>query len=179
MRKRLSAASSRGEDAFTLLEISLVVVIGFMMLSLATPTIRGLFAEQRLRDRKHQFEEFVHRAGALAKSTRGEVRLIWEKEGIRMATEAVPAEESQLPLGDAGAEGGPAMGGEFFALDKEEGLVLVRIAARDREPLAEWSFWPAGVREPVEVYYNGASGRWGLRFNALVPDPEELSLEAY
>jgi hypothetical protein len=179
MSKRSSTRLFGREEGFTLLEISLVVVIGFMMLSLATPTIRGLFAEQRLRDRRHQFEEFVHRAGALAKSTRGEVRLIWEKEGVRMATEAVPAEGGLLPLGEAAAEGELAAGGEFFALDKEEGLALVRIAARDRDPLAEWSFWPAGVREPVEVYYSGASGRWALRFNALVPDPEEMSLEAY
>jgi hypothetical protein len=176
MKKRVFS----GCGGFTLLEISLVVVIGFMMLSLATPTIRGLFAEQRLRERMHQFEEFVHRAGALAQSTRGEVRLIWEKEGVRMVTEAPPVEEqSQLLAGDVLPPAEGATEGEFFAVDKEEGLSVVRIAARDREPLAEWSFWPAGVREPVEIYYTGTSGRWALRFNALVPDPEEISVEAY
>ena len=173
MKKR----AFNGSRGFTLLEISLVVVIGFMMLSLATPTIRGLFAEQRLRDRMHQFEEFVHRAGALAKSSRGEVRLIWEKEGIRMVTEGLPGEASLLGNGEASEA--EASDGEFFAVDKNEGLSLVRVAARDREPLAEWSFWPAGVREPVEIYYNGNGGRWALRFNALVPDPQELSVETY
>ncbi len=173
MKKR-AFNCSRG---FTLLEISLVVVIGFMMLSLATPTIRGLFAEQRLRDRMHQFEEFVHRAGALAKSSRGEVRLIWEKEGIRMVTEGRPEEASLVATGEAAVEDVSA--GEFFTVDKNEGFSLVRVAARDREPLAEWSFWPAGVREPVEIYYNGTGGRWALRFNALVPDPQELSVETY
>jgi type II secretory pathway pseudopilin PulG len=175
MKKRVLSDSG----GFTLLEISLVVVIGFMMLTLATPTIRGLFAEQRLRDRMHQFEEFVHRAGVLAKSTRGEVRLIWEKGGVRMVTEVVQAEESPLLQGDAGGAGAAATGGEFFPVDKEEGLSLVRLAARDRQPLAEWSFWPAGVREPVEIYFAGTTGRWALRFNALVPDPEEISVEAY
>ena len=172
--KRPPFHSNRG---FTLLEISLVVVIGFMMLGLATPTIRGLFAEQRLRDRMHQFEEFVRRAGELAKSTRGEVRLIWEKEGVRMVTEAPPAEEG-LTL-NGGAAPSETSGGEFFSVDKEEGLFLVRVAARDLQPLAEWSFWPAGVREPAEIYYTGAAGRWALRFNALVPDPQELSVETY
>jgi hypothetical protein len=173
MKKR----AFHGSRGFTLLEISLVVVIGFMMLSLATPTIRGLFAEQRLRDRMHQFEEFVHKAGALAKSSRGEVRLIWEKEGIRMVTEGRPEEASLLTNGEAPMEDVSA--GEFFAVGKDEGLSLVRVAARDREPLAEWSFWPAGVREPVEIYYSGTGGRWALRFNALVPDPQELSVETY
>ena len=172
--KRLSP---RRDGGFTLLEISLVVVIGFMMLGLATPTIRGLFAEQRLRDRMHQFEEFVRKAGDLAKSTRGEVRLIWEKEGVRMVTEAPPAEEG-LTL-NGGAAPAATSDGAFFTVDKDEGLSLVRIAARDRQPLAEWSFWPAGVREPAEIYYTGAAGRWALRFNALVPDPQELSVEAY
>lgn len=166
-------------QGFTLLEISLVVVIGLMMLGLATPTIRGLFAEQRLRERMHQFEEFVHRAGALSKSTRGEVRLIWEKEGIRMATEAVPAEQNLLSGAEPNAEGGARTDGEFFAVDKGESLAVVRIAARDAQPLAEWSFWPAGVREPVEIYYSGTAGRWVLRFGAIIPDPEELSVEPY
>jgi hypothetical protein len=96
-----------------------------------------------------------------------------------MATEAVPAEEN-LPLSsDLAAEGTAGTEGEFFAVDKEEALSVVRIAAREREPLAEWSFWPAGVREPVEIYYSGTAGRWALRFNAIIPDPEELSVEAY
>lgn len=173
MKKR----AHNGNRGFTLLEISLVVVIGFMMLGLATPTIRGLFAEQHLRERMHQFEEFVHRAGALAKTSRAEVRLIWEKEGVRMVTENPPLEENLLSSG----EGAPAetAAGEFFALDKHEDLSLVRVAARDREPLAEWSFWPAGVREPVEIYYSGTGGRWALRFNALIPDPQELSVETF
>jgi Tfp pilus assembly protein FimT len=165
------------ESAFTLLEISLVVVIGFMMLSLATPSIRGLFAEQQLRDRMHQFEEFVYRAGVLARTTRAEVRLIWEKEGVRMVTESPQTDENLLSSGDA-ASSIPA-GGELFALQKEEGLSLVRVAAWEREPLLEWSFWPAGVREPAEIYYSGPTGRWALRFRALVPDPEELSVEPF
>ena len=150
---------------FTLLEISLVVVIGFMMLSLAMPSMRGLFAEQRLREKMHQFEEFVRRADALARDSRKEVRLIWEKEGVRMVRKD-PAPEDEL-------------GVEFFALNKEEGISLVRVAARDREPLWEWCFWPAGVREPAELYYYGPTGRWALRFGPLVPDPEELRVEPF
>jgi hypothetical protein len=94
-----------------------------------------------------------------------------------MVTEAPPAEEG-LTL-NGGAAPAANSGGEFFTVDKDEGLSLVRIAARDRQPLAEWSFWPAGVREPAEIYYTGAAGRWALRFNALVPDPQELSVETY
>ena len=37
----------------------MAVAIGLLMLSLAMPSLRGLFAEDRLRDRMRQFDEFV------------------------------------------------------------------------------------------------------------------------
>ena len=164
----------RPTSGFTLLEISLAVVIGFMMLSLALPSMRGLFAEQRLRERMQQVEEFVRKAETLARDSRKEVRLVWEKEGIRMVRLDPSAEELFTQEAVAGG-----VSSEFFALDKEEGLSLVRVAARDTEPVWEWCFWPAGVREPAELYYYGPTGRWALRFGPLIPDPQELSVEPF
>jgi hypothetical protein len=152
------------------LEISLAVMIGLMMLSLAAPSVRGLFAEQRLRDRMREFEEFAHRAEVLARESRKEVRLVWEKEGVRIVRDQV--QEGEAPL-----QADVPAGSEFFAFEKEEGLSLRRLAARDNNPLSEWCFWPAGVREPVEVYYSGPGGNWALRFGPIVPDPDVLSLE--
>ena len=171
LRKGGIAGLSRG---FTLLEISLAVVIGFMMLSLALPSMRGLFAEQRLRDRMQQFEEFVRKAEALARDSRKEVRLVWEKEGVRMVRLDPSAEEMFAQESVPGA-----LLGELFTFSEEEGISLVRVAARDAEPAWEWCFWPAGVREPAEVYYYGPTGRWALRFGPLVPDPQELSVEPF
>jgi len=152
---------------FTLLEISMAVVIGLMMLSLALPSMRGLFAEQRLRERMEQFEKFVGRAADLARSSRREVRLRWEAGGVRI----VP--EQELPAD------GPAQeeGWDFFSLDKEEVLELARTAAREPKPLAEWSFWPEGIREPVELAYAGPGGNWALRFGALLAEPEVLGVQ--
>jgi len=153
---------------FTLLEISLAVVIGLMMLSLALPSMRGLFAEQRLRERMEEFERFVGRGAELARSSRKEVRLRWEAGGIRI----VP--EQELPAD------GPVQeeGWDFFTLDKEEVLELARTAARDPKALAEWSFWPEGIREPVELSYAGPGGTWALRFGALLAEPEVLGVQA-
>ena len=153
-------------SGFTLLEISLAVVIGLMMLSLALPSMRGLFAEQRLRERMEQFGQFVGRASELARTSRMEVRLRWADGGIRV----VP--EQELP-----EDGSPREDGwDFFALDKEESLQLARTAARDPNAPAEWSFWPEGIREPVELAYAGPGGSWELRFGALIAEPEVLGV---
>jgi type II secretory pathway pseudopilin PulG len=151
---------------FTLLEISLAVVIGLMMLSLALPSMRGLFAEQRLRERMEEFERFVGKAADLARTSKKEVRLRWESGGIRI----VPEQEltgDNLPVSE---------GWDFFVLDKEETLLLTRTAARDQNPPAEWSFWPESVREPVELAYVGPGGAWELRFGALLAEPEVLGV---
>jgi prepilin-type N-terminal cleavage/methylation domain-containing protein len=155
-------------SGFTLLEISLAVVIGLMMLSLALPSMRGLFGEQRLRERMEQFEQFVGRASELARTTKMEVRLRWEAGGVRM----VP--EQELP-----EDGAPRdEGWDFFALEKDESLELARTAAREPNPAAEWSFWPEGVREPVELAYAGPGGAWELRFGALLAEPEVLGVHS-
>lgn len=157
------------QKGFTLLEISLTVVIGLLMLSLAIPSLRGLFAEQRLRERMEMFEQFVGKAAALARSSRSEVRLRWEEGGVRLV-------QAEAPTGDLTQPA--AEGGEWFAIAKDESLELVRTAARDSKPLMEWSFWREGVREPVEVLYSGPGGSWALRFGALLPEPDVLSVQA-
>ena len=84
-----------------------------------------------------------------------------------------------MPQGEAQAE--DAGGGEsvFYAVGKGEWLSLVRVAAREERPLSEWSFWPSGIREPVEIYYEGPLGKWALRFSALVPDPETVYFQLH
>ena len=151
---------------FTLLEISLAVVIGLMMLSLALPSMRGLFAEQRLRERMEQFEEFVRRAADLARTSKMEVRLRWEAGGVRIVPEQDLQEEGAVR----------PEGWDFFTLDKEEVLELARTAARDPMALAEWSFWPEGICEPVELAYTGPGGSWELRFGALLAEPDVLGV---
>ena len=159
MRRSVLRAARSG---FTLLEISMAVMIGLLMLGLAMPSMSGLFAEQRLRDRMGDFEAVVRQAAALAKESRQEVRVRWFKEGIGMS------------VGDANDPNEvPAL---VFEFRKDEVVELRRVAARMDKPSAEWSFWPSGIREPVDVAYAGAGGIWELRFGALVPDPDVITM---
>jgi type II secretory pathway pseudopilin PulG len=173
---------------FTIIELMVAVMVGLMMLGLAVPSVRGLLEEQRLREKMASFEEVVRRAAAQAASAKREVRLIWVEEGsppvsrgVRAFTDwSVPKAgeiasltqaASQTALAQEDAGGGE---GVFFPLGEGEWLSLVRVAARDDRPTSEWSFWPSGIREPVEVYYEGPLGKWALRFSALVPDSETI-----
>jgi hypothetical protein len=185
------------EAAFTLIEICLVVVIGVMILALAVPSLQGLMQQRGLQDKVDEFEKLVRDASALSVKTRLEVRLCWEEGGIRAVVDpsgltADPANAPGVAPGVAGVapagggvagtvdpEGLPVSEGPFLALGKDEFFYLVRTAAWDKEPRSEWCFWPSGIREPVEVHFEGPSGRWGLRFSALVPDSESLYSEAW
>lgn len=163
-----------GPAGFTIIELMVAVMVGLMMLGLAVPSMRGVLEEQRLREKLASFEEMVRRSAALASKSKKEVRLIWCKDGLRALTdwdsfqEAAPA-NAEVPQREQGAGGEESV---FFAVGEDEALSLLRLAARDAKPLSEWSFWPSGIREPVEIYYEGPLGKWGLRFSALVPDPE-------
>ena len=159
---------------FTIIELMVAVMVGLMMLGLAVPSVRGVLEEQRLREKMASFEDVVRRSAALASKSKREVRLIWFKDSVRAFTDWEQLRQSEWAgvepkRGDQDSGGGEEV---VYTLGEGEVLVLSRVAARQANPLSEWSFWPSGIREPVEVYYEGPLGKWGLRFSALVPDPE-------
>lgn len=183
LRKRGGVAAVRLPGGFTIIELMVAVMVGLMMLGLAVPSVRGVLEEQRLREKMASFEEVVRRAAAQAASAKREVRLIWFEDGVRALTDwAAPRAGEEAGSGllqgtgqNARAEQDAGVGEPvFYAVGKGEWLSLVRVAAREERPLSEWSFWPSGIREPVEVYYEGPLGKWALRFSALVPDPETV-----
>jgi hypothetical protein len=165
---------ARGSAGFTIIELMVAVMVGLMMLGLAVPSMRGVLEEQRLREKLASFEDVVRRSAALAAKSKKEVRLIWFKDGLRALTDWDSLQQAG-PDGPGAPQSEQGAGDEesvFFAVGEDEALSLSRLAARNANPLSEWSFWPSGIREPVEIYYEGPLGKWGLRFSALVPDPE-------
>ncbi|MEI6713802.1 MAG: hypothetical protein WCO60_08615 [Verrucomicrobiota bacterium] len=160
--KKGAAAIYRG---FTLLEVCMAVAIGMLMVGLAMPSVTGLFAEQRLRSRMIEFEDVVRNAASQSKLGQQEFRMRWYKEGIAVesADTLMALKEKDIP---------PLV----FTFQKDEVFQLKRVAARLEKPMTEWSFWPNGIREPVEVGYTGPLGVFALRFGALAPDPDEITV---
>ncbi|MEO7318459.1 MAG: prepilin-type N-terminal cleavage/methylation domain-containing protein, partial [Chthoniobacteraceae bacterium] len=122
-------------DGFTLLEICLVVAIALILLGLAVPSVRGLFAEQRLKKTFEQFDDFVRKAQLRAVSERRAMVMIWDGEGITVQPDDPTAEDS-------------AGEGDYFAFN--EGTIgLERPAALEKKPAVEWLFWRSGTCEPA------------------------------
>jgi hypothetical protein len=148
--------SSMGKRAgFTLIEICLAIMIGFLMLGLAIPSVAGIFAEQRLKKSFERFDDFVREAQMLSVSERRAFVMGWEAGGIALAPEQ--------PLAEDRAREWPRL--DF---ESEETLVLSeRPAALEKEPPMEWVFWRSGTCEPVVISYKGPAGIWKVQYDAL------------
>ncbi len=138
-------------NGFTLLEILLAVTLIAVMLSLAVPSLGGLFRAQKLHKTFDSFDEFVREARMRGITERRDTLLVWEADG---SIEAVAQE---------GAETGTAPE-RFTPAGK---LTLERIQPLVKQPPGAWMIWRGGTCEPVIVHYKGAEGMWTARYDAL------------
>ena len=140
-------------DGFTLLEICLVIMIVVLLFGLAVPSVRGLFAEQRLKQTFEQFDDFVRRTQMRAASERRAMVMIWDEEGITVQPDD-PTEE------DAASEADrfPFSDGAF---------TIERPAALEKKPATEWLFWRSGTCEPAIIHFEGSAGNWSVQYDPL------------
>ena len=148
-------------DGFTLLEICLVIMIALIFFAMAIPSVEGLFAEQRLKKTFEAFDDFVHRAQARAVEERRAFVLIWDEGGITVQPDSPTAEDS---VGDGDyftfADG-------VFSLERPSALQLNKHFNIEGKLPVEWLFWRSGTCEPVNVYFEGAAGKWTARYDGL------------
>ena len=144
----------RRRAGFTLLEVCLAITIGLLLLGLAVPSITSLLAEKKLKESFDGFDELVRKAQKLSVSEQRTFMLRGGAEGIVLA----PGEVSP---GDSGKEWGR------LDLQKGEVIEFDRPAALSSKPPMEWAFWRSGTCEPVVITYNGPSGRWVVKYDAL------------
>lgn len=147
----------RRTAGFTLLEICLAIMIGLVIVSMAVPSISGLFSGQRLRKTFEEFDDVVRAAQARSLQLQCDHALIWDKDGsiTLVATEQVDEpEDGALPS----VQWSPGSG---------QTTALERPAAMEKTPPAEWTFWKSGVCEPAVVVFNGPEGSWTARYDPL------------
>lgn len=135
---------------FTLLEICLAIVIGIILLSMAVPSIHGLFQRRELERSFADFDRLVRRARQHALQERVSCSLFWEKQA--------------LVLRDA------EYGGREIArleLPKDEVYALDLPAALVKKPEPIWTFWPTGSCEPAKVVFRSQSLTWVATYDPL------------
>jgi len=150
--------------AFTLLEICLTLVIGVVLILLAVPSVRGLFAEQRLRESFTRFEQMADAARLRSLRDQKPCLLSWQRDGIALLSSERDKHGDPLVI-------------DRLGFSKDEDFQLERPAAlvEKDKPVAEWIFWPNGICEPVVVSYKGPAGRWQVRFDPLTAHGTFLS----
>jgi len=144
---------------FTLIEITIAVVIMMVVLAMAVPSVRGVLADRRLRRSFDDVNRLVMQAQARSLSERRPYLIVWREKQFVLRPEGFLQGEDRKPVAAVNWQKGDV-------------VTLTFPAAIEEEPPSEWIFWPSGNCEPAVVTYRGASGAWRAKYSALTARPE-------
>jgi prepilin-type N-terminal cleavage/methylation domain-containing protein len=146
-------------NGFTLIEITIAVVILVVALLIAVPSLTGVLADRRLRRSLDDVNRLVQQAQERSISERRSYLIVWRDKQFALRPEEFVKGEDRKPVAT-------------LRWQKGEAFTLSLPAAIDEEPPSEWIFWPSGNCEPAVVTYRGPSGAWKAKYSALTARPE-------
>lgn len=149
----------RRQDGFTLIELSIAVVVMVVILAMAVPSVNGVLADRRLRRSLDDVNRLVLQAQERSSAERRSYLIVWSDKQFALRPEAFIQGEDRKPVAS-------------LKWQKGDSFTLSFPAAIDEEPPSEWIFWPSGNCEPAVVTYRGASGAWTAKYSALTARPE-------
>ena len=149
-------------NGFTLLEIILAILIAAMVITVAVPTLTGVFEGSKAQDCFKKFDEMVQDAHARSVEEGRNYVLVWGRDKtVLLRPEDSPNEDGK--------------GMQMWKIKKGEALVLHLPAAlteKGATPEAIWTFWATGVCEPAEIHFQGAEGAWTAVYNPFTVQAE-------
>ncbi len=143
---------------FTLIEIAISVFILMILLLLAVPSIQGVLADRRLQRSLTALNQMVHQAQEHSVKERRSYLIVWEKKALVLRPEAPEKTDTDTPVAQ-------------LNLARGEAYQLRLPAALEKNPSAEWIFWPSGTCEPANVSFTGPSGTWEVNYAPLTGLP--------
>ena len=87
--------------------------------------------------------------------------IVWQRSSIILRPEAVDPERATSRVADAQS-----------CSTKGRPIVLRLPAALEKNPPAQWIFWPSGTCEPANVRFKGPDGSWEVNYSPLTARPE-------
>lgn len=144
---------------FTLIEIAIAVFILMLLLLLAIPSVTGVLADRRLQRSLDAMNQIVRMAQERSVQERRPYLIEWQRQSVILRPETI-------------AEGDPDLPTATLVLDKGHAYVLRLPAALEKDPLAQWIFWPSGACEPANVRFKGSDGSWEVNYAPLNARPE-------
>ena len=145
--------------AFTLIEISISVFILLLLLLVAVPSLSGVMADRRLRRSLDDLNRFVQDARDRSVSEHRPYLIVWAKESLVLRPEGLTKDDAKNP-------------GTIYKVRRGDAFQLSLPAALEKEPPAEWIFWPSGTCEPAVVTFKGPEGRWTAKYSPLTARAE-------
>lgn len=149
----------RRTRGFTLIEIAICVFILMIILLLALPSVSGVLADRRLQRSLDAMNGLVQKAQEHSVEERRPYLIVWQKDNIIVRPEALEEKDGTAPLAS-------------ITLDKYHVFTLQLPAALEKDPPAQWIFWPSGACEPANIRFKGSDGAWEVNYAALTARPE-------
>jgi len=145
--------------AFTLIEITISVFILLILLLLAVPSLTGVLADRRLKVSLDAMNQIVREAQERSVQEHRPYLIEWQRQAVILRPESI-------------VKGDPDGPTAALALDKGHAFRLRLPAALEKNPLAQWIFWPSGTCEPANVSFKGPDGSWEVNYSPLTARPE-------
>ncbi len=152
----------RRRGGFTLIEITIAVVIMMVILLVTVPSVNGVLADRKLRRSLDDVNRLVFQAQERSMTERRTYLIIWRNKQFALRPEGFVKGEDRKPIATVNFQ-------------KGETFTLTFPNAIEEEPPSEWIFWPSGNCEPAVVTYRGASGSWRAKYSALTARAELLN----
>ncbi len=144
---------------FTLIEIAIAVFILMLLLLLAIPSVTGVLANRRLQRSLDAMNQIVRMAQERSVQERRPYLIEWQRQSVILRPETLGEKDPDRPTA-------------ALALDKGHAYLLRLPAALEKDPLAQWIFWPSGACEPANVRFKGPDGSWEVNYAPLNARPE-------
>lgn len=144
---------------FTLIEIAISVLILIIITLIAVPSVRGVLADRRLQRSLDALNQIVREAQEHSVQEHRNYLIEWQQKSIILRPESIAEGESDAPVAT-------------LALDKGHAFLLRLPAALEKDPLAQWIFWPSGTCEPANVQFKSPDGVWEVNYSPLTARPE-------
>lgn len=147
---------------FTLIELTIAVVILMVILMVTVPSVNGVLADRKLRKSLDDVNRLVFQAQERSMTERRNYLIIWRSKQFVLRPEGFVRGEDRKPIATVNFQ-------------KGESFTLTFPNAIDEEPPSEWIFWPSGNCEPAVVTYRGPSGSWKAKYSALTARAEMVN----
>ena len=144
---------------FTLIEIAISVFILMILMLIAIPSVSGVLADRRLQRSLTALNELVRQARQHSVKEGRSYLIVWNKDEIILRPEAPGKDDGEAPVAQ-------------LAFDPGHVFALRLPAALEKDPLAQWIFWPSGTCEPANVRFKGPDGSWEVNYAPLTGRPD-------